>query len=477
MKRIILFLLWAATAFAQTKIRTDSINGDPFTSTPPTNAILGIGSPNAISLTSSTFVNTNVIVGNDMTGGNYSAGNTSLWGAMTCTGSFNLSPVCDGIAGHVLAYGTITPNGNFIGSLNGGEFEVANTSSGGQFENADGLVASITSFAGNTSFTYWAALRGQGGTNSGTGTVTGAFSAVFEPQTVGTVHYGVWNQNNQLMCNGCFLNWMMAPTTTTSATMTGCPTCLVTVTDTSHGYSTGDLVWVNSANRQYNGFYQITVTDGNHFTYPAKFGYASNASNDGSTNAYKILANPPLAVDGNNSLVLRMPLNTTASAAFQLLRGDGSQVMTYNSPTLFVDPGNVGHALQLGTSAGFNFGGGTAMTGTTGTSHNIVLDTNAVLTTPTFNSITNGKGLQLFNSTTTCTTAASAGANCTTGAISLPVAYSDTNYRLSCTGLSPTNEPLVQTYTKSNTSFTITLVAVTAGAATYGSFDCTADHN
>jgi hypothetical protein len=91
--------------------------------------------------------------------------------------------------------------------------------------------------------------------------------------------------------------------------------------------------------------------------------------------------------------------------------------------------------------------------------------------------ITNNTGIQALNTTTSCTTAASAGAICTTAPIKLPVAYSDTNYRLACTGLSPTNVPGLQTVTKSNTSFTITIVAITAAAATYGSYDCTAVHN
>ncbi len=91
--------------------------------------------------------------------------------------------------------------------------------------------------------------------------------------------------------------------------------------------------------------------------------------------------------------------------------------------------------------------------------------------------ITNNTGIQAFNTPTSCTTAATAGATCTTPAITLPVGYPDTNYRLACTGLSPTNVPAIQTVTKSNTTFTITIVAITPAAATYGSYDCTALHN
>lgn len=103
--------------------------------------------------------------------------------------------------------------------------------------------------------------------------------------------------------------------------------------------------------------------------------------------------------------------------------------------------------------------------------------TNMPLTTPTLTGVTNGTGLQLFNTATTCTTAASVGAICTTAAITLPVAYADTNYRLSCTGITPTNVPIVETYTKSNTTFTLTIAALTAAAATFTSYDCSAKHN
>lgn len=93
------------------------------------------------------------------------------------------------------------------------------------------------------------------------------------------------------------------------------------------------------------------------------------------------------------------------------------------------------------------------------------------------NSVNNGQGLQLLNSATTCTTGAAIGATCTTASIALPVAYSDTAYRLVCTGLGPTAAPIVETVTKSNGSFTITVAALTAVAASFSSFDCMVAHN
>ena len=89
----------------------------------------------------------------------------------------------------------------------------------------------------------------------------------------------------------------------------------------------------------------------------------------------------------------------------------------------------------------------------------------------------NGAGMQLFSTPTNCTTAARFGSTCTTAPITLPVGYSDTNYRLVCSGLSPTNVPAIIGPTKSNTTFTLTIVAITAAPASYDSFDCIAEHN
>jgi hypothetical protein len=92
--------------------------------------------------------------------------------------------------------------------------------------------------------------------------------------------------------------------------------------------------------------------------------------------------------------------------------------------------------------------------------------------------LTSGTGLQIFNTTTTCTTAGSVGATCTTGAISLPVAEADTSYRVTCTGKGPTAVPVISTIANSSaTQFTITIAALTAVAASFTSFDCIAGHN
>lgn len=101
-----------------------------------------------------------------------------------------------------------------------------------------------------------------------------------------------------------------------------------------------------------------------------------------------------------------------------------------------------------------------------------------VFTSPTINLLTNGTGVQIFNTTTTCTTAASVGATCTTAAISLPVAEADTSYRVVATCKGPTAVPVVSsTANSSATQFTITIAALTAVAASCSSFDVTVGHN
>lgn len=89
----------------------------------------------------------------------------------------------------------------------------------------------------------------------------------------------------------------------------------------------------------------------------------------------------------------------------------------------------------------------------------------------------NSTGFQTFNTNTSCMTSATQFGACTTAPINLPVGYPDTKYRLGCTGLAPRHLPIIETVTKSNTTFTITLVTLTGAAATYASFDCWATHN
>jgi hypothetical protein len=152
---------------------------------------------------------------------------------------------------------------------------------------------------------------------------------------------------------------------------------------------------------------------------------------------------------------------------YQLCRGSSSQVCSgirqddnvVSNTTEFINNGTA--FLQAsGTFARFP-------TGTT-------LQPQGGISTP----MANGTALQVFNTTTTCTTAASVGAICTTAAITLPVAEADTSYRAVCTGKGLTGVPVVIATTNSSaTQFTITIAALTAVAASFASYDCTVGHN
>jgi hypothetical protein len=104
-----------------------------------------------------------------------------------------------------------------------------------------------------------------------------------------------------------------------------------------------------------------------------------------------------------------------------------------------------------------------------------------VLTSPAINTgiTSSGTGLKHVRSGTTCTTAAAVGAICTTASISLPgTAFPDPAYTLSCTLQGAlTNVPVVIDTNKSAGSFTVTIAALTAAAASYAEVDCIAIHD
>ena len=76
-----------------------------------------------------------------------------------------------------------------------------------------------------------------------------------------------------------------------------------------------------------------------------------------------------------------------------------------------------------------------------------------------------------------CTTAASVGSTCTTAAINWAgPAFPDTQYTLTCTLETPSGVPVVSSVSKATGSFTITIAALTAVAAT-GHYNCDATHD
>lgn len=90
-------------------------------------------------------------------------------------------------------------------------------------------------------------------------------------------------------------------------------------------------------------------------------------------------------------------------------------------------------------------------------------------------SVVAGAGLQHLHGAVGCTTTATAGATCTSSAQAWGVPFVDTNYTLTCSLDTATGVPVVTSEAKSTTSFTVTIAAVTAVAAT-ANFDCIAMH-
>jgi hypothetical protein len=89
----------------------------------------------------------------------------------------------------------------------------------------------------------------------------------------------------------------------------------------------------------------------------------------------------------------------------------------------------------------------------------------------------NGGGVKHIRGAVGCTTAASAGATCTSSAISWSTPFADSNYTLVCTLETPTGIPVVSSVSKSTgASFTMTIAALTAVGAT-GSYDCVGGHD
>jgi hypothetical protein len=92
-------------------------------------------------------------------------------------------------------------------------------------------------------------------------------------------------------------------------------------------------------------------------------------------------------------------------------------------------------------------------------------------------SVLAGSGMQHIRGAVGCTTAAAAGATCTSAAQTWAVAFPDTNYTLSCTldGIT-SGVPAIVTVGRSAGSFTISIAALTAVAAT-ANYDCVALHD
>lgn len=124
-------------------------------------------------------------------------------------------------------------------------------------------------------------------------------------------------------------------------------------------------------------------------------------------------------------------------------------------------------------------GGGTALTTTnrTGTG-NLVLASAPTVTSPTINTgVSQGSGFKHQRFGSLCTTAAAAGATCTT-TLTWTSAFADANYTVVCTGHTQSNTaigPTIEGVTATN--FVVRIMAATGAASSFTSVDCIGIHD
>jgi hypothetical protein len=385
-----------------------NLNGDPM-STTANGTILAFGDSACFNnFNQANTVTDNMVVCKDFSAGNLNLGVTSLWGNISVSGTVNQPAALDGLAGKTTTYGTLTTSpANMAASANGVEAEVAIASTGGQISYGEALLGGTSTFNNSTTnANYFTAIRGNVGGQSGTGVITGNFSGIFERQVFGTVNtYGIWNKASTLIPNGSTIDWMTAPVSVSTASMSGCPsTCLVSVTTSAvHGLATGNTVWINGIGMgtpqfQYEGFYVVTVTDGTHFTY-TPIPQTANASSVSTGTVAKVLTST-IGVDGANRLVIKSLVDNATNGNIQFTRTDGNIYMAMANRFVQIDPLNNGFGLKLSTAGGFQFGAGTSMTGTTGSGSNVVTDNSPTIK----NEIVAGGTVPTLSGTGACAT-------------------------------------------------------------------------
>ena len=87
-----------------------------------------------------------------------------------------------------------------------------------------------------------------------------------------------------------------------------------------------------------------------------------------------------------------------------------------------------------------------------------------------------GSGHKHHRFTSPCSTAATAGATCTS-TYSWNTTFANANYTPVCSGIGPTNPAALNVSSYTASGVTIQIVAITAAAASYSKIDCVADHD
>lgn len=200
------------------------------------------------------------------------------------------------------------------------------------------------------------------------------------------------------------------------------------------------------------------------------------------------------AISGGAGTFSGQITSTLAPGTAPLVVSSSTQVNNLNVSQLegktWEIPGTIGSTTPatgafttLAASTSLSIAGGTALTTTnrTGTG-NLVLQAGAALASPSLTSatfltgISQGSGHKHQRFGTLCTTAAGAGATCTT-AVTWTSAFADANYTVVCTGITQVNVPALSVEAVAGAGFTIRISAITAAAASFTTADCIADHD
>lgn len=297
-------------------------------------------------------------------------GGCSLNGTSVTTA--NVGGSCSGIEGS----SNLTSTGGFLGFLRGGTFS-ANLLSGA-----------------STNIREAVSVYGQAPTATGyMGIVTAGFSGKFElPVNAANIKYGIYNQGSFLNCNGCHLDFEMAPFTVSSAVITGCPSaCLATITTSApHGYTTADKVEVTVTSDAFgcDGFYSITVTGGSTFTY-TPIGTANGTC--GSAGSTAKIAPNVLAVDSSNRIIIK-ELAQGATNGDILFQSPAANLGGWATNDFFVGPNIASFTAKISSAGLGTFNGGVSLNGSQ--TLNAVTGNGAKIATGT-GSYTSGNGVKI----------------------------------------------------------------------------------
>lgn len=281
--------------------------------------------------------------------------NVAVLGQSTIRGNTWLHMTTDGVFGGCNMTGAIAPT-DATGSCSGIEGDGGSSSTGGFQGFLKGGTFNNGTISGSTNYREVVGVFGQTALQSGyTGIISSNFAGHFAVENLATngANYSIFEEGNVLNCTGCHFDWLENTQTISSGNIvvSGCPgACLATVTLTSHGYSTNDIVEIvlGSDTQGATGFYKITRVDANTFTYApiatANFTSAASATVARIRQIFGV-SGKNLVIDANNDGAVKILAG--ASNANLRLGGNGNGAVNLN-----VDSGTSTGGTQFGDGAG-----------------------------------------------------------------------------------------------------------------------------